>query len=71
MQIYDQNRYIQLLKRAKDLKDKEKSFLFENEKKYLEFCNYGIAIEQTIFWQDRYQVSLLMEAFLNKKPMTI
>jgi hypothetical protein len=33
----------------------------------LELSKYDVAVEGHIFWQDRDQVTLLMEDFLNKK----
>ena len=57
----------QLLKRSQDLKNQGKNLFIENEKEDFELSEYNIAVEEHIFWQDRYQVALLMEDFLNRK----
>lgn len=64
---YNQKRHIQLLKLAQDLDNQGKDFFKENREEYLELANYNIAVEHHILWQDRYQISLSMEDFLNKK----
>jgi Holliday junction resolvasome RuvABC ATP-dependent DNA helicase subunit len=64
---YNQKRHIQLLKRSQDLKNQGKNLFIKNREEDLELSKYNIAVEQHIFWQDRYQVALLMEDFLNRK----
>lgn len=64
---YNQKRYIELLKRAQDLKNQRKNLFIENQEEDFELSEYNIAVEEHIFWQDRDQVTLLMEDFLNKK----
>jgi hypothetical protein len=64
---YNQKRHRQLLKRSQDLKNQRKNLFIENQEEYFELSEYNIAVEEHIFWQDRDQVALLMEDFLNKK----
>jgi hypothetical protein len=64
---YNQKRHIQLLKRSQDLKNQGKNLFIENREEDFELSKYNIAVEEHIFWQDRYQVGLLMEDFLNRK----
>nr|WPV76466.1 hypothetical protein [Naviculales sp.] len=65
--IYNKTRHIELLKHSQDLKNQGKNLSLENRKEYLELSEYNIAVEEHIFWQDRYQVALSMEDFLNRK----
>ena len=65
--IYNQKRHIQLLKRSQNLKNYGKNLHIENPEEGFKLSKYNIAIERYIFWQDRYQVALLMENFLNRK----
>jgi hypothetical protein len=62
---YNQKRHIQLLKRSQDLKNQGKNLFIENREEDFELSKYNIAVAEQIFWQDRYQVALLMEDFLN------
>ena len=64
---YNQQRHIQLLKRSQDSKDQGKSFYKESPEEFLELSSYNVAVEQNIFWQQRYKVAELMQAFLNRK----
>ena len=64
---YNQKRHIQLLKLLQDLDNQGKDFSKENPEESLELSNYIIAVEDHILWQDRYQISLSMEDFLNRK----
>jgi len=64
---YNQKRPIQLLKRSQDLKNQGKNLFIENREEDFELSEYNIAVEEHIFWQDRYQVALSMEDFLNRK----
>ena len=64
---YNQKRHIQLLKRSQDLKNQGKNLFIENREEDFELSEYNIAVAEHIFWQDRYQVALLMEDFLNRK----
>jgi len=64
---YNQKKHIELLKRSKDLKNQRKNLFIENREEDLELSEYNIAVKEYIFWQDRYQVALSMENFLNRK----
>ena len=64
---YNQKRHIELLKRSQDLKNQRKNLFIENQEEDFELSEYNIAVEEHVFWQDRDQVALLMENFLNKK----
>ena len=65
--IYNQQRHIQLLKHSQDFKDQGKSFYKESPEEYLELSNYNVAVEENIFWEQRYKVAELMQDFLNRK----
>ena len=54
------------MKRYKDFKNKSKSLYDENLDEALELLSYGKAVEQMIFWQQRYKVEKLMQDFVNK-----
>jgi hypothetical protein len=64
---YNQKRHIELLKRSQDLKNQRKNLFIENQEEDLELSKYNTIVAEYIFWQDRDQVALLMEDFLNKK----
>lgn len=64
---YNQERHIELLKRSEDFKNQGKNLVFENREEDFELSQYNIAVEEHFFWQDRDQVALLMEDFLNQK----
>nr|UQS76325.1 hypothetical protein [Haslea ostrearia] len=64
---YNQQRHIQLLKRSQDFKDQGKSFYNESPEESLELSSYNVAVEQEIFWQQRYKVDELMQDFVNRK----
>ena len=64
---YNQKRHIELLKLSQDLQNQGTSLYKENPEEYLELYNYLNAVENHILWQDRYQISLSMEDFLNRK----
>jgi len=66
-QIYNQQKHIQLLKRDQDFKNQGKSFYKESSEESLELSNYNAAVEQHIFWEQRYKVDELMQDFLNRK----
>ena len=65
--IYNQQRHIQLLKRSQDFKDQGKFFYKESPEESLELSSYNAAVEENIFWQQRYKVAELMQDFLNRK----
>ena len=64
---YNQKRHIELLKGSQDFKNQGKNLFIENQEEDFELSEYNIAVERHTFWQDRYQVALLMEDFLNRK----
>lgn len=64
---YNQQRHIKLLKRSQDFKSQGKSFSKENPEESLELSSYNVAVEEKIFWQQRYKVDELMQDFLNRK----
>ena len=64
---YNQQKHIQLLKRYQDFKNQGKSFYKESPEKNSELSKYNVAVEQNIFWQQRYKVNELMQDFLNRK----
>ena len=65
--IYNQQKHIQLLKRDQDFKNQGKSFYKESPEESLELSNYNAAVDQHIFWEQRYKVDELMQDFLNRK----
>lgn len=64
---YSQKRHIELLKRSQDLKNQGKSLFLENREEDFELCKCNVAVERHLFLEDRYQVALSMEDFLNRK----
>ncbi len=64
---YNQQRHIQLLKRSQDFKNQGKSFYKESPEESLELSSYNVAVEEKIFWEQRYKVDELMQDFLNRK----
>jgi hypothetical protein len=66
---YNQERHIELLKRSQDFKNQGKSFSVENKDEFFELCQYDVALESHIFWEDQYHVdvSMAVEDFLNRK----
>jgi hypothetical protein len=64
---YNQQRHIQLLKRSQDFKNQGKSFYNESQQESLELSSYNVAVEEKIFWQQRYKVDEFMQDFLNRK----
>lgn len=62
---YNSTRHFELLKRYQDLKKQGKHLYFENEKEYLELCEYKAALQEHVFWKHRRQFALLMENFIN------
>ena len=65
MTDYNQSRYFELLKRSQNLKKQGKNLYFENEKDYLELCEYQAALEDHAYWKHRRQIALLMQNFIN------
>lgn len=64
---YNQKRHRELLTRSQNLKNQRKNLFIENQEEDFELSKYNIAVQEHIFWQDRYQLALLMQNFLSKK----
>ena len=64
---YNQKRHRQLLKRSQDLKNQRKNLFIENQEEDFELSEYNIAVEEHIFWQERYNLALSIADFLNGK----
>lgn len=64
---YNQQRHRQFLKRSQNFENQSKSFYEENSEEFLELCNSKVAVEDKIFWQQRYKVDELMQDFRNRK----
>lgn len=56
-----------ILNHQKKLIEQDKSFFNKNQTEFLELSHYNKAINQHLFWQDRFEVDLLLRTFLNKK----
>jgi len=64
---YNIKRHIELLKYEKKIRSQNKSFFKENQTEFLELSKYNAAIDQHIFWEDRFEVASLIQTFLNKE----
>lgn len=64
---YNQQRHIELLKRYQDFTNQGKSFYKESPEESLELSRSNVAVEEKIFWKQRYKVNELMQDFLNRK----
>jgi len=64
---YNLKRHVELLKQKKKVLSEKKSFFKENRAEALELSKYNVAVENSLFWEDRFKVASVMEAFLNKK----
>ena len=64
---YNLKRHIELLKHEKKVRSQNKSFFKENRAESLELSKYNAAVDQHIFWKDRFEVASLIQAFLNKE----
>ena len=64
---YNQKRYIELLKHSEDLTNLGKSFYQESKDEYLELSKYNAAVDEHIFWENRFEVASLIQTFLNKE----
>ena len=60
-------RHIELLKRKENFRSQKKSFFKEAPQEQLELAKYNGAVEDHIFWEDRFEVASLIQAFLNKE----
>jgi hypothetical protein len=64
---YNFTRHIELLNHQKNVISKDKSFFKENQVEFLELSRYNAAVDQHIFWENRFEVASLIQTFLNKK----
>jgi hypothetical protein len=64
---YNIKRHVELLKYEKKVRSQNKSFFKENQTEYLELSKYNVAVDNHIFWEDRFEVASLIQAFLNKE----
>ena len=64
---YNQKRHIELLKHSQDLKNQRKNLFIENQEEYFELSKYNIAVEEHIFWENRFEVASLIQTFLNQE----
>jgi hypothetical protein len=58
---YNLKRHIKLLKHSQYLKNQSKYFQSR------ELSHYNIAVDQHLFWEQRYKVYELIQDFLNRK----
>jgi len=56
-----------LLKYKENFRSQNKSFFKEAPQECLELAKYNIAVEQHIFWDERFEVASVIQAFLNKE----
>ena len=64
---YNLKRHIELLKRKEKVISQNKSFFKENRTESLELSEYSAVVSQHIFWEDRFEVASVIQAFLNKE----
>jgi len=64
---YNLKRHIELLKQKKKTLNEKKSFWKENQKECLELSKYDVAVETHIEWENRFEITSVMEDFLSKK----
>jgi len=57
---YNFKRHIELLNYQKNVISQDKSFFKENQSEFLELSRYSAAVDQHIFWQNRFEVALLI-----------
>lgn len=64
---YNLQRHLGLLKQKEKVLSENKSFFKENRSEDLELSKYDVAVENHLFWEDRFEVASLIQAFLNKE----
>ena len=64
---YNLKRHIKLLNHQKNVISQGKSFFKENQAEFLELSRYNAAVDQHIFWVNRFEVASLVQTFLNKE----
>ena len=62
---YNLKRHIELLNHQKNVISQDKSFFKENQAEFLELSRYNAAVDQHIFWENRFEVASLIQTFLN------
>ena len=64
---YNLKRHVELLNHEKKVRSQNKSFFKENRAESLKLSKYSAAVDQHIFWEDRFEVASLIQAFLTKE----
>jgi hypothetical protein len=64
---YNLKKHVELLKRKEKIISQNESFFKENRTESLELSKYSAAVSQHIFWEDRFEVASVIQAFLNKE----
>ena len=64
---YNLKRHIELLNHQKNVISQDKSFFKENQAEFLELSRYNAAVDQHIFWENRFEVASLIQTFLNQE----
>ncbi len=64
---YNLERHFELVKLKKKFKNQNRSFLKEKRTEFRELTKYEAVISDYIFWEDRFRVASIMEAYLNKE----
>ena len=64
---YNIKKHIELLKYEKKVRSQNKSFFKENRTESLELSKYSAAVSQHIFWENRFEVASVIQAFLSKE----
>lgn len=64
---YNPKKYRELLNHQKNVLAQGKSFFNEKKAEFLELSQYSAAVDQHIFWENRFEVASLIQTFLNKQ----
>ena len=64
---YNLKRHIELLKQKQKTLNEKKSFLKENPKESLELAGYSAQVSIHLEWENRLEISSLMQDFLSNK----
>ena len=64
---YNFKKHLELLNHQKNVISQNKSFFNENRSEFWELNRYNIAVDQHIFWENRFEVASLIQTFLNKE----
>ena len=57
---YNLKKHIELLNHQKNVISQDKSFFKENQAEFLELSRYNVAVDQHIFWENRFEVASLI-----------